>query len=498
MKTLADFATALGAELPSGAGDLCISDVSNNSIFNETSWLFCAIPGSKRDGHDFIPEAIANGAVAAVVSRLTEAIPQDFPVLLVEDSHMAWALACETQFDLPASSLTLSGVTGTNGKTTIAFILKALLDSCLPGARCGLLSTVLYDACGDGVVEAARTTPDAYEFQRLLSQMRANSCTHASMEMSSHGLHQRRTGSAKFRTAIFTNLTGDHLDYHHDMESYYQAKKLLFTECLAADGVAIVNVDDAYGSRLHKELSKILAEDCLVACSKSSKKAQCLIRSMKMSDSHSEIDLTIFGQDLKLRSSLIGEHNAYNIASAVTAAALLGADVSKISGRLSAPLSVPGRLEGFLLSSGAMAFVDYAHTDDALFRVLSALRPLCKGTLVTVFGCGGERDVTKRPRMGAVAAKLSGLSIITSDNPRSEDPLEIIAQIRKGVPRDAHCLELPDRREAIEKAVASAVRGDIVLIAGKGHENYQEMNGFRIHFDDRELLLSLGATPRSL
>ncbi len=497
MKTLADYASALGAELPAGAAAIAVADVSNNSKPKSCPWLFCAVPGAKRDGHDFAKDAVSNGAVALVASRDVEGLPEGFPVLRVEDPHMAWSLVCETHFGNPGKSLSLAAITGTNGKTTSVYILKHLIEGC-EGLRCGLVSTVVYDSCGEEPVEASHTTPDAYALQSLLAKMLANGCTHAAMELSSHGLHQRRAGSLKFKAAIFSNLTGDHLDYHLDMESYYQAKKLLFTGCLALDGTAIINVDDPYGSRLRKELSKLLPPERIVACSKALSKAECLIKSMKLSDSHSDIELSILGRSFKFRSHLIGEHNAYNVAGAAAAAVCLGADPKIVEARLSERICVPGRLERFILPSGALAFVDYAHTDDALFRVLSALRPLCKGKLICVFGCGGDRDATKRPRMGAVAAKFSELAVVTSDNPRSEDPLEIIAQIRKGIPRGCRSLELPDRREAIEKAVSEAVRGDIVLVAGKGHESYQEAKGVRIHSDDREILLSLGASPFAL
>ncbi len=491
MKRLSDYAASLGLPFESGP-DPEIESVSNNSKSPGAGSLFSAIPGAKRDGHDFIAEAVSNGAVAAIVSRDPGGLPAEFPLLKTRDPQLSWALACEAFFDRPAASLTLSGVTGTNGKTTTAFILRRLLEA--GGVRCGLLSTVLYDDCGGRAKPADRTTPDAWELQSLLSKMRSNSCTHAVMEASSHGLHQRRTGSAKFKAAIFTNLTGDHLDYHLDMESYYQAKRLLFSNCLAEDGAAVVNLDDPYGARLHKELAQSLPPERLLGFSKSSPAAFCKIGVLKLSGSGTELELSFReGPCLRFKSSLIGEHNACNIAAAATAALSLGTPPDAIEKALAGPLAVPGRLEPFALPSGATAFVDYAHTDDALFRVLSALKPLCKGSLTTVFGCGGDRDASKRPRMGAVSSRLSDLTIVTSDNPRSEDPLEIIAQIRKGVQRDARLLEIPDRLEAIRKAVELSASGDIALIAGKGHEDYQEAKGRKTHFDDREALLGLGA-----
>jgi len=493
MKRLSDYASALGSITSEGANPL-IEDVTNNSKSPGRNSLFCAIPGAKRDGHDFIAEAAAKGAVAAVASRVQAGLPEGFPLLLVEDPHLAWALACETRFDRPAESLSLAGVTGTNGKTTIAFLLRKLLEAA-QGVRCGLVSTVLYDDCGGGAEVADRTTPDAYELQSLFARMRANGCTHAVMEASSHGLHQKRTGSAKFEAAIFTNLTGDHLDYHRDMESYYLAKKLLFSDCLAKGGTAAINLDDPYGARLQKEISKAFPGTRALGYAKSAE-AFCGISTLSLSDAGAEIELKFQGLgSMRFKSSLIGEHNAYNIAAAATAALSLGVAFESVRETLAKPFSVPGRLEPFAMPSGATAFVDYAHTDDALFRALSALRPLCKGSLTTVFGCGGDRDASKRPRMGSVSSRLSDLIVITSDNPRSEDPLEIIAQIRKGVQSGAKALEEPDRLEAIRKAVELSARGDVILIAGKGHEAYQEAKGRKIHFDDREVLASLGGKP---
>jgi len=493
MKRLSDYASALGACPPEGS-DPAIEDVSNNSKSPGRDSLFCAIPGAKRDGHDFIAEAAANGAVAAVASRAPEGLPEGFPLLLVEDPHLAWALACETRFDRPAESLALAGVTGTNGKTTIAFLLRRLLEAA-PGVRCGLVSTILYDDCGGDAEVADRTTPDAYELQSLFARMRSNGCTHAVMEASSHGLHQKRTGSAKFKAAIFTNLTGDHLDYHRDMESYYQAKKLLFSNCLTEGGAAVLNLDDPYGARLQKEISKAFPETKALGYAKGAG-AFCKISVLRLSDAGAEIELAFQkAPALRFKSSLIGEHNAYNLAAAATAAIALGVEPETVRDVLSKPFSIPGRLEPFAMPSGATAFVDYAHTDDALFRALSALKPLCKGSLITVFGCGGDRDASKRPRMGAVSSRLSDLTVVTSDNPRSEDPLEIIAQIRKGVQSGAKALEVPDRLEAIRKAVELSSGGDIILVAGKGHETYQEAKGRKLHFDDREVLAGLGGKP---
>lgn len=458
-----------------------IIHITNDSRMVRPGSLFCAIRGAKTDGRSFIAKAEATGAVA-VVSDDPE-LKTTLPHLVCADAYRAWGLLCELSAGEPTRHLTLHAVTGTNGKTTTAFLLRALLQSA-GRFRTGLISTIEYD-CGNGqpAAEAARTTPDAQTFQRILSRMLQADCRHVVLEASSHGLHQHRMGSTRFRTAIFTNLTGDHLDYHHDMESYYQAKKLLFTESLTEDGYAVINIDDPWGARLAAELNAPV-----LALSTRNTEAAARITLRESSSAGTDFLLeTPFGE-LDIATPLIGIHNVYNLASAVTAALASGIPVPAVLKALSTPVQVPGRLERIDLPNGATAFVDYAHTDDALERVLGALRPLCKGKLIAVFGCGGDRDRTKRPRMAEVCGRLADLTILTSDNPRTEPPEAIIAEAAAGFPESSRYETEPNRPAAIRHAVECCAPGDILLVAGKGHETCQEINGIKYHMDDRELV----------
>lgn len=461
--------------------DCDIEDVTNDSRAVRSGSLFCAIRGAKADGRRFVPAAEAAGA-AAIISDDPE-LKTSLPHLVCADAYRAWGLLCELAAGNPAQAMTLHAVTGTNGKTTIAFLLRNLLQNA-GHFRTGLISTIEYD-CGNGTAstESARTTPDAASFQRILTQMHNAGCQHVVLEASSHGLHQHRMGSARFATAIFTNLTGDHLDYHKTMEAYFQAKKLLFTESLAENGNAVINIDDPWGARLASELKRPV-----LSLSMTHPDATVRIEPLEESAAGTVFRLHSPGHDLTIHSPLIGTHNIYNLASAVTAALALGIPETAILKALETPVQVPGRLERIELPDGAAAFVDYAHTDDALERVLTALRPLCKGRLIALFGCGGDRDRSKRPRMAEVCGRLADLTILTSDNPRTEPPEAIIAEAETGFPRGAKYETVVDRPAAIRRAVELARPDDILLVAGKGHENYQEINGVKHHMDDRELI----------
>ena len=458
-----------------------ISGVSNDSRKIRPASIFVAIRGAKQDGHEHIAAALKAGAAAIVYSApAVDSQLGGLNHIRVSDAYHAYANLVECFFDRPAQSFRLTGITGTNGKTTTAFILRQMLAA--SASRCGLISTVLYSS-GDAVREADRTTPEAHELQELFAEMRAAHCSDVVMEVSSHGLDQHRTANARFAAAVFSNLSGDHLDYHKTMEAYYQAKRRLFTESLTENGAAVINIEDPYGRRLASELPEKLrllsygyAEDCAVR-----------ISGLSQSPAGLEFKLRLpSGSEATVKSGLIGEHNAFNLAAAAGAAAGLGMPDDAIFSGLCQPLNVPGRLERIPAARNISVFVDYAHTDDALHRVLMSLRKLATKRIITVFGCGGDRDKTKRPRMALAAAELSDLSVITSDNPRSEDPLAIIAEIERGLPAGAAHLSIADRRTAIEAALAEAQDSDIVLIAGKGHETYQELKGVKNHFDDRE------------
>ena len=485
MLKLSDYLKALTLREAHHWRDLEIAGVSNDSRAIGKGFIFCAIRGARTDGRQYIGKALEHGASAIVSDDPHLVLPDTVPHLVADNAYHAWGMLCQTFAGFPAGTLHLHAVTGTNGKTTTAYLLRRLIQETMQ-ERCGLISTVEYDfGTGTPAAESAGTTPDAMAFQNMMKAMAANGCTHVVLEASSHGLHQKRMGSARFETAIFTNLTGDHLDYHHTMEAYYQAKKSLFSEHLAENGHAVVNLDDPWGKRLAKELR---SEAKPLVTLSAREPADCRLSAIRITDSGSAFQLEWKGERFEVRTNLIGEHNLYNLSSAAAAMLSAGIPMEELLPHLSEPIAVPGRLESFPLPNGASAFVDYAHTDDALERVLTALRPLCRGRLIAVFGCGGDRDRTKRPRMAAVCGRLADRVIITSDNPRTENPEEIIAEAAAGMPAGKEFLKITDRKRAIETAVGLSGPGDLLLIAGKGHENYQEINGVRHHFDDREVL----------
>ena len=489
---LAEYLETLKPWLAACTGDpaVTITAITNDSRNAGPGTLFCAIRGSKTDGHLYLDEAAAKGCCAFVTAADSPwKAPDGRPVLHVRDSYRCWALICETFYGRPAHGMDVYAVTGTNGKTTIAYLMRRFFRAAWPEENCGLLSTVEYDPGAGAVEAAARTTPEAETFQKMFVRMKENRCRRAVMELSSHGLHQHRTGSLAFAGAVFTNLTGDHLDYHGTMENYYQAKRLLFTELLRPGAPAVLNADDEYGRRLRSELSAEAGRQVHSVTLNGEPGADIAVKDLRLSPSGAEFLLCTPWGDFPIESTLAGEFNVCNLAMASALALACGIPGKVIQETAAQPgIAPPGRLEGLEIADGVRAFVDYAHTDDALFRVLSALRKAAKRRVITVFGCGGDRDKTKRPRMAAVAAKLSDLVIITSDNPRTEDPLAIIEDIRKGLPAGCACRVEPDRAAALRLAASLAEPGDIVLAAGKGHENYQEINGVRHPFDDREVI----------
>ena len=467
--------------------------------------VFVAVKGAARDGAAFVPLALAAGA-ARVVSE--EPAPPDLPPGVawerVPDSRAAAAaLACEDAGH-PSRSLSVFAVTGTNGKTTVANLMRRILERA--GVPCGLLSTVENDPhplSAPAPVPAPTTTPGPVELQRLLREAAANGCRAVSMEVSSHALDQRRTDGTLFRCAVFTNLTQDHLDYHRTMVAYGEAKKRLF---LPSGGAAVpplaaaVNVDDPFGAHLAADLASRRTPP--VVGYGFSDRAGVRISSLSLSRSGMEFGLSAPGRPspVRIRSRLLGRHNALNLAAAFAAALCAGippevaaaalADAPPVRGRLE-PVEVPG--------SPASFFVDYAHTPDALANVLRTLRELVGpgGRLFAVFGAGGDRDRAKRPLMGGVCAAGADRLVVTSDNPRSEDPEAIIREILAGIPDEARARTEtePDRAAALRLAVRLADRpGDVVLVAGKGHETYQVFADRTIPFDDREALLA--AAPR--
>ncbi len=434
----------------------------------EPGTVFFCVRGFTRDGHDFAPAAVQRGAAALVVDHPLGlgAVPE----IVVDDVRGAMAPAAARLHGDPTATLRTIGVTGTNGKTTTAFLVRALLEAA--GEPTGLLGTVT-SVVGGNEREVARTTPEAIDLQRTFAEMRDAGDTRCVMEVSSHALALRRADAIHWAAAIFTNLTQDHLDFHPTMEDYYLAKRRLFE---AAPGVAVINVDDPYGARLAAE-----HDGPMVTVGIDSETAD--LRATHVRSDFSGSTFTAGG--LELRTPLPGRFNVLNVLGAVATVRALGVDDATIVAALPQSGRVPGRFEPVDAGQDFAVLVDYAHTPDSLDNVLRAARPLTRGRLVCVFGCGGDRDRGKRPQMGEISARLADLTVVTSDNPRSEDPEAVVAEILAGIADRSATEAIVDRRAAIERAVAVAGSGDVVVIAGKGHEQGQELEGGRkVPFDD--------------
>lgn len=442
--------------------------------------IFVAINGQNVDGHDYINNAIDRGA-AAVICERNGFMTQRSTKIKVSDSREALARAAAAYYRHPSTKLKMIGVTGTNGKTTVAFMVKQILEGA--GIRTGLLGTVRYEV-GDRMIPAQRTTPEALDVHQMLAQMVQADCQACVMEVSSHALEQKRVSGIAFDAAIFTNLTQDHLDYHGTMENYFRAKQKLFTSFYLGEkrGTAVVNTDDPFGARLLGQA------ECEVKLSYGmSRTARLRATNIRLGREESKFNIESPDLNFSCTLPLIGRHNIYNALAAVGATMALKIDPAAIQRALNSMKPVPGRLENVTVGQPFSVFVDYAHTDDALRNVLQTLREITKGRVLLAFGCGGSRDTGKRAKMGKVAAELADFTFITSDNPRKELPETIAEQIEEGfrsVRTDRYRVEL-DRRRAINEIIHVAQPGDIVLIAGKGHETYQEFENTVVPFDDR-------------
>lgn len=442
--------------------------------------VFVAIPGRRMDGHDYIHNAIDRGATAVICER-NGFVPQRATKIKVADGREALALASAAFYEHPSTRLKLIGVTGTNGKTTVAFMVKHLLE--MAGVKTGLIGTIRYEV-GDRVFPAQRTTPEALEVQQMLAQMIRAGCQACVMEVSSHALAQKRVRGVHFDVGIFTNLTRDHLDYHQTMENYFAAKKILFSTLEAGPkpGGAVINLDDPYGAQLARETKVEVQLTYGVGGS-----ARLRAHGIQLDSQGALMTVEFPGGQFACRVPLIGRHNVYNALAATGAGLLLEIEAPLIQRALETVAPVPGRLENVAPGLPFAVYVDYAHTDDALHNVLTTLREITRGRLLLAFGCGGDRDKGKRPRMGQVAAALADYTLVTSDNPRRESPAQIAAEILEGFAgagQDRCRVEL-DRRRAIDDIVRMARGGDTVLIAGKGHETYQEYEDTVVPFDDR-------------
>jgi UDP-N-acetylmuramoyl-L-alanyl-D-glutamate--2,6-diaminopimelate ligase len=444
--------------------------------------LFVAVPGEARDGWEFVEDAIQRGAAAIVAERET-APRKDVCQIRVGDARLAAALLAAAFFNHPANSLQMAGITGTNGKTTTAYMIRDMLHA--QGRAPGLLTTVAYEI-GARTIPAARTTPDAPYLQSLLAQMLAKGCRSAVMEVSSHALVQQRIAGVDYDVGVFTNLTRDHLDYHQTMEQYFEAKSrfILGLGKLGKQAVAVINRDDPWGARL-LSLPGVTAR--ILTCG-IEPGADVRAEDIRLGADGSSFRVRTPWGGAEIRLRLLGRYNVANATAALAAGGALGVGLERAAQALRELTGVPGRLQEFRSPRGFQVFVDYAHTDDALAKVLGALREITRGRLIVVFGCGGNRDTGKRAPMGRVAARLADWSILTSDNPRQEEPAAIIAQVREGFDGAAAFEIIEDRAQAIRRAVGLAAAGDTVLVAGKGHETYQELAATIVPFDDRQVV----------
>ena len=461
-----------------GPLDRQVENIAYDSRRVQRHTMFVALRGEKTDGHQFIGQAIDKGASVIVAER--EQKDPRVTCLVVENTRTALADFSATFYGHPARKLKLAAVTGTNGKTTTTFLIKHICENA--GLRCGLVGTVRYEI-GERVLPAIRTTPESLDLQELLAQIASAGCKAAVMEASSHALAQDRTRGLEWDVAVFTNLTQDHLDFHGTMDNYFEAKAKLFTALATQkrkrEPFAIVNIDDRYGRQLLDKIDKRVA----VVTYGMGTRADFRASNYRAEFSGTSYQLDAHGKSYLVRLPLIGRFNVGNSVAALGAANALGINLRNAVLSLAKAPQVPGRLELVPARRQFQVFVDYAHTPDALGNVLKTLRELEPQRLIAVFGCGGDRDRQKRPLMAEMADRLADYSIITSDNPRKEDPNAIVSEIEKGF-RSNHYEKIVDRTEAINRAVALARPRDIVLIAGKGHETYQEFGDHTIPFDD--------------
>lgn len=483
---------AAGVAVLERQGDADVSGVVADSRQAMGGACFIAVRGSGADGHDYVAQAVANGC-AAVICEDASGVPGGVPFARVARTALAAGPVAQAMLGWPARRLTLVGATGTKGKTTFTYLVRHILRAA--GHETGLIGTIRYEYAGRAI-PAPNTTPGPVELAALMSDMALCGATHVAIEVSSHALDQGRVEGLPFATAAFTNLSGDHLDYHRTMEEYLEAKALLFRK-LHQDAVAALNAHDPAAPILAVQTpARVLwygiaegdANDAPpLTCDSGALELAARIR--RLDGAGSEFDLVYEGRSQRVVTDLLGRHNVLNALAAAAACLPLGVPLATIAEALGRPVRVPGRLDRVPALGPFQVVVDYAHTDDSLANALRALRPVTAGRLIVLFGCGGDRDRTKRPRMARVAEQLADLVVVTSDNPRTEDPLQIINGILGGfsdLGRRKLVVE-PDRATAIKVALARALPGDLVLLAGKGHEDYQIIGKTKHHFDDREV-----------
>ncbi len=475
---LSDILYKISLQTVSGKTDFEIKDLQFDSRSVQKGSLFFAIPGTQVDGHDFIPKAIEQGASAILCEVLPNDLTSNVTYIQVANASFAMGLAAANFYNNPSEKIKLIGITGTNGKTSVATILFRLFRKL--GYRCGLLSTV-QNQIEDDIIPATHTTPDAIKLNELLAEMYKKGCTHVFMEVSSHAVVMNRIAGLIFSGGIFTNITQDHLDFHETFDNYIKAKKGFF-DILPKMAFALTNTDDKNG--------KVMLQNSPAKKESYSLKGIGTFKGKVMDCGLFGLQMEINGREVWFK--LIGRFNAYNLLAVYGAAVLMGENEEEILTTLSEIQPPAGRFEQIISADKRVGIVDYAHTPDALLNVLETINDLREGNqqVITVVGCGGNRDKGKRPQMAKIACDLSTKVILTSDNPRNEEPADILKDMQAGISitQRKKALTIEDRREAIRTAVMLANPGDIILIAGKGHETYQEIKGVRQHFDDKEEL----------
>ncbi|MDF2672032.1 MAG: UDP-N-acetylmuramoyl-L-alanyl-D-glutamate--2,6-diaminopimelate ligase [Clostridiales bacterium] len=455
-----------------------ISELSYNTATVGKDSLFFCIPGIKTDGHLFANNAINSGASALVISKEVDA-SGDVTLIKVEDTRKAMAQISSNFYGNPSNSMSIVGITGTNGKTTSSFMLKSILNE--SGIKTGLMGTI-YNIFDDEVEVAKRTTPESMDLQKKLSRMHHKGVEECIMEVSSHSLALDRVFGIKFKVGIFTNLTQDHLDFHLNMENYFRAKMKLFESCENA----VINIDDEYGKRISEEVQ------CNIITYGIEKKADVFAEDVIISGEGTSFTLGYKNEIHPVNLHLPGKFNVYNALGCAATAIALGIPLNFIVKGLEALEKVPGRSEKINSKRGFTIVIDYAHSPDGILNILKTAREYTNNRLITLFGCGGDRDKSKRPLMGKAAGSLSDFCIVTSDNPRTEEPMDIINDILPGIDQtNCSYVIIKDRKKAIENALKMGQPGDVIVIAGKGHETYQVLKSETIHFDEREIVHEL-------
>lgn len=481
MSLLRDILYKVSLVATAGDMEIKVNKVEFDSRQVASGDLFVAVRGTRSDGHNFISSAVEQGAKAIVCEKFPDQLPSGVTFIKVVDSAIALGMISSNYYNNPSKSLKLVAVTGTNGKTTTVTILHQLYTRL--GYNAGLISTV-ENKIKDQAIQSTHTTPDALQLNRLFHDMVSQGCTHCFMEASSHAIEQKRIAGLDIDVAVFTNISHDHLDYHGSFEAYIKAKKALFDN-LKKDARALTNIDDKRG-RVMVQNTRALVDTYGI-------RNPARFKARLLSTTMEGIELDIDGKNAWF--PLVGEFNAYNILVSYAVACLLGEEAADVIQELSGIKHIPGRFEMVFPESGIFAIVDYAHTPDALKNILETLDSLRTGNekLITIIGCGGNRDREKRPEMAKIACKFSDKVILTSDNPRDEDPLEIIREMKKGVAQgnERKTITQADRREAIKLACSIAEKKDLILLAGKGHEKYQEIKGVKYDFDDRSVLMEM-------